>query len=101
MREPINFAMKQYRVEEEEIIRALRYARGENRAELERNLLYVKMRMDELQQSRSDISRMQNKRRLERARKKKSTKRALLKKATKDRTPKLTKLKRDEFKKGG
>lgn len=98
MRTVVNQAYKEAEEEAEELKRRARYARDEALVAIYNDLRQVNLRMKELDQSKTDIRSMQMRRRLEDARTKKPEPEPKPKKK-KDMRPKLTKLKKKEYKK--
>lgn len=98
MRSVVNQAYDDAEEEAEELKRRARYARDEALDAIYNDLRQVNLRMEELDQAKTDIRSMQMRRRLEDARNKIEPPKPKPKKK-KDRTPKLTKLKKKEYKK--
>jgi hypothetical protein len=98
MRVVVNQAYEEAEQKAEELKRQARYARDEALDAIYNDLRQVNLRMEELGQAKTDIRSMQMRRRLEDARNKKPEPEQKPKKR-KDRTPKLTKLKKKQYKK--
>ena len=98
MRVPVNQAYKDAEEEAEELKRRARYARDEALDAIYNDLRQVNLRLKELDQAKTDIRSMQMRRRLEDARNRIDVPEPKPKKK-KDRRPKLTLLKKKQYKK--